>query len=65
MDKKKGLIVQTLLEKAKNALPFPNFDSEAVIALEEFKELNEQEKAKLRATAKDKRKYLKKNPEKM
>jgi uncharacterized protein with gpF-like domain len=54
-----------LLEKAKNSLPFPNFDSEAVIALEEFKELTEQEKTKLRETAKDKRKYLKKHPEKM
>jgi hypothetical protein len=59
------LIARTLLEKAKAALSPPNFDVEVVLSLDEFKKLTKHEENKLRETAKDKRKYLKKNPEKV
>jgi hypothetical protein len=41
--KKKGKLVQTLLEKAKKWLTPPNFEVASVLELEEFKGLSEEE----------------------
>lgn len=61
MDKKKGRLVLTLLEKAKKQLLPPNFDVELVLSQEEFKGLSEVEMKSLRESARKKLEYANKN----
>lgn len=54
------MLNQSPLELAKLALSQNNYDAEAVLAFEYFKDLDHDEALKLRECARQKKKYLKK-----